>query len=365
MTMNIAWQKNYIMRGFPGNNHIPKTIVFAAGKSGGHIVPCITLAKNQKNIHKKTKNIFFTTTATLDNTIIANNIDIIDIHKTIPLTKLPQTWSEYIPFTWHLISSFFTALYTMYTTKPDYIVSTGGLVSLPVCLAGYFLNIPIHLYELNAIPGNAISTLAQLADEIHCCFYGLESYLPAKKIVHTNYPIRYSNQQINTNRMEARAALHLNPQKPTITILGGSQGSQFINNIMGQVLSIDPAYWKNIQIIHQTGHLQVEEVQKLYETNGISAYVFDYNPQLSDMYAAADVIIARAGAGSIFEADAFKKPCILIPLETAATDHQLYNARSMVQNNKSFLCLRQHELLENPIVLSHAIKEIITKEQSK
>lgn len=362
MTMNITWQKNCIPHGFPGNNHIPKTIVFAAGKSGGHIVPCITLAQHEKNMHKKTKNIFFTTTAPLDNTIIANNTAVIDIHKSIPLTKVPQTWYEYIPFTWHLISSFCTALYTMYITKTDYIISTGGIVSLPVCLAGYFLQIPIHLYELNAIPGNAITKLATFANEIHCCFYGLENYLPANKIVHTQYPIRYSKKQINTKSADARLALDLDPKKTTLTILGGSQGSQFINNIITQVLAIDVEHWKNIQIIHQTGHNQVAEVKKLYEKNGISAYVFDYNPQLSDMYAAADVIIARAGAGSIFETNAFKKPCILIPLETAATDHQLYNAHSMVQNSKSFSCLRQHELLENPTLLTHAIQRILKKE---
>lgn len=362
MTMNIVWQKNCIIHGFPGNNHVPKTIAFAAGKSGGHIVPCITLAQTEKikNIH--TKNIFFTTTSPLDATIIANNIDIIDLHKAIPLIQLPQTWLEYLPFTWHLISSFVTALYTLHTNKTDYIISTGGIVSLPVCLAGYILKIPIHLYELNAIPGNAITKLAKFADEIHCCFYGLENYLPANKIVHADYPIRYSKKQIETKCSDARLALHLDPKKFTLTILGGSQGSQFINSIMAQVLSIDHDYWKNIQIIHQTGHNQVMEVQKLYEKNNISAYVFDYNPHLSDMYAAADIIIARAGAGSIFEADAFKKPCILIPLETAATDHQLLNARSIVKDKRLFSFIRQYELMENPKALTTAIKSILKKE---
>jgi UDP-N-acetylglucosamine--N-acetylmuramyl-(pentapeptide) pyrophosphoryl-undecaprenol N-acetylglucosamine transferase len=361
--MNTAWQRNLITSGFPGNHNIhTKTIVFAAGKSGGHIVPCITLAAAEKKKNCTTKNIFFTTTSSLDKTIIENNKTVVDIHRPIELTQLPRKWYEYGSFIWHFCSSFCTALYVLFNTKPACIVSTGGIVALPICLAAYCLRIPIHLYELNATPGNAISKLALLADSIHCCFYGLDHYLPATKVVHAQYPIRYQTQEIEKDYVTARLALCLDPNKHTITILGGSQGSHFINSLITQVVSIDTDYWKQVQFIHQTGHNQVTEVKKLYQEKGIKAYVFDYSPNLSEMYAAADLVIGRAGAGTIFETAAFHKPCILIPLESHATDHQLFNAYSIVkQNPELFSLLRQDDLIKNPLSLTYSIQSLLKK----
>ncbi|HTM05648.1 MAG TPA: UDP-N-acetylglucosamine--N-acetylmuramyl-(pentapeptide) pyrophosphoryl-undecaprenol N-acetylglucosamine transferase [Patescibacteria group bacterium] len=358
--MNITWQKNLILSGFPGDSK--KTIVFAAGKSGGHIVPCLTIAAAEKKKNATTRNIFFTTTSSLDKTIIASNQIVVDMHKPIELMHLPRTWYEYGSFIWHFCSSFFTALYVFFDTKPSCIISTGGIVALPICLAGYCLRIPIHLYELNATPGNAISKLAPLAHSVHCCFHGLDDYFPTTKVIHTQYPIRYQTQEITKNCSTARQALHLDPDKTTITILGGSQGSQFINQILDQITSIDTVYWRDIQFIHQTGHKQVAEVKKLYQQKNITAHVFDYSPNLSEVYAAADLVIGRAGAGTIFETAAFKKPCILIPLETCATDHQLLNAYSIVkQIPELFSLLRQDDLTTNPLLLTYSIQSLLKK----
>lgn len=336
--------------------------MFAAGKSGGHIVPCLTLAAAEKKKNRFTKNIFFTTSSFLDTAIIKNNKSIVDVHKPIQLTKLPQKWYEYGSFIWHFCSSFCSAFYILFNTKPACIISTGGIVALPICLAAYCLRIPIHLYELNATPGNAISKLALLADSIHCCFYGLDNYLPATKVVHAEYPIRYQTEEIEKDCITARSALSLDPKKPTITILGGSQGSHFINNLITQLISTDSEYWKEIQFIHQTGINHVTEVKKLYQERGIQAYVFDYQPNLSEMYAAADLVIGRAGAGTIFETAAFHKPCILIPLETPATDHQLFNAYSIIkQNPTQFSFFRQDDLIKNPSLLICSIQSLLKK----
>lgn len=361
--MNTRWHKSLTIDGFPGNKNkaAHKTFVYAAGKSGGHIVPCITLATAEKK-DPTTTNIFFTTTGLLDKNIIENNKAVVDIHQSISLTHMPHTWHEYGPFFWHLCSSFCTAFYVLYTTKPACIFSTGGIVSLPVCLAGYILQIPIQLYELNAVPGNAITTLATLADTIHCCFTGLDQYLPPEKVVFTDYPIRYNSDEIQKNSPGARLSLGLDPHLPTITILGGSQGSQFINSIIDQITSIDRSYWKNVQFIHQTGHNQTEAVQALFKAKNIKAYVFDYSANLSSMYAAADMVIGRAGAGTIFETAAFNKPCILIPLETQATDHQLLNAhRIATQKPELFSVLRQEDITTNPSLLIDSIQSILKK----
>jgi UDP-N-acetylglucosamine--N-acetylmuramyl-(pentapeptide) pyrophosphoryl-undecaprenol N-acetylglucosamine transferase len=361
--MNIVWQKNLLINGFPGNNNFhTKTIIFAAGKSGGHIIPCLTLAAEEKKKNNRTKNIFFTTSSALDTSIIENNKGIVDVHKQIQLTQLPQKWYNYGSFIWYFCSSFCTALYVLFTTKPACIISTGGIVALPICLAAYFLRIPIHLYELNATPGNAISKLSLLADSIHCCFNGLDHYFPAAKVVHAQYPIRYHKQEIARDCATARAALCLDPDKHTITILGGSQGSHFINKLITHIISTDIDYWKQVQFIHQTGHNHVTELKKMYRDKGIKAYVFDYSPNLSEMYAAADLVIGRAGAGTIFETAAFQKPCILIPLETQINDHQLFNAYSITkQNPELFSLLRQDDLIKNPSSLTFSIQSLLKK----
>ena len=131
-------------------------ICFVAGKSGGHILPCLTLAQQYKQDNPESSILFFSTDASIDKSILKDQSTIAH-HITLPLGHFSQTRiHRYIQITWGLAHSFVASLYYLHTHKIKKVVSTGGLVALPVCLASMFLRIPVELYELNAVPRRAI-----------------------------------------------------------------------------------------------------------------------------------------------------------------------------------------------------------------
>jgi UDP-N-acetylglucosamine--N-acetylmuramyl-(pentapeptide) pyrophosphoryl-undecaprenol N-acetylglucosamine transferase len=215
--------------------------------------------------------------------------------------------------------------------RPEIIITTGGIVAIPPCLAGFILRIPITLYSLDAVPGKAIQFLAPFATSIITPFSSSQKYFSPHKCSAQLYPIKYRATADTCDQKTAVQQLGLSPEKKTIVVLGGSQGSLFLNNCMKKLVddpSFDP---ETTQIIHQTGSLDGTNWQSLYEKKNVTAYVLSYMPDLEQIYAAADLIICRAGAGTLFEIKFFNKPCIIIPLETNTTTHQVDNARAMSQ----------------------------------
>ena len=319
-------------------------LCFVAGKSGGHIIPCLTMAEHYKKQHPQAQIIFFSTNTPLDTKLLAQH----------PLL------AKQIPFKlnhiWHLARAFFTSIYYLHKLKPQKVISTGGLVSVPVCIAAKLLRIPIELHELNAVPGRATKFLAPLAQSIFVCFKKAQEFFPQKKCSIASYPIRYTHKQ-SVSPQAARTKLKLGPHRKTIFILGGSQGSVFINNVIKQILEDNDSMRNIIQVIHQTGSHDKTNWADLYQHYNIPAHVFPYANNLADCYTAADLIICRAGAGTLFEALFFNKPCIAIPLETKSTAHQLDNARTMtIEQPELFCVLRQRDIEAETGLLSKHIK---------
>lgn len=318
-----------------------KSICFAAGKSGGHIIPCLTIAQQQYPDHEI---LFFSTDAPLDMQIIGNQAD---YHITLPLGNLKYTrWYQYPLIVWYLCSSFFKSLYYLAKHKPTKIISTGGIVAIPVCVAGFLLRIPIELFELNVVPGKAIKALARLATTIYVCFPDAQTYLPSSIV--KDYPVRFTHTQ--TTPQEARVRIGLDPDKKTYFILGGSQGSLFLNNLMRQFVEqyANHAY----QVIHQTGAQDTTDWQMFYAQHQIPAQIFSYHHNLADYYAAADLVITRAGAGTLFELLFFNKPHMVIPLATKTTVHQRNNAYALAAQYPQ-LCrvFEQNQVENNPEIL--------------
>jgi UDP-N-acetylglucosamine--N-acetylmuramyl-(pentapeptide) pyrophosphoryl-undecaprenol N-acetylglucosamine transferase len=174
--------------------------------------------------------LFFSTDAPLDKSILEGQ-SIINQHVTLPLGQFSSTRiRRYIQITWQLIRSFVTSLYHLHTHKTEKVISTGGLVALPVCLAAMFLRIPVELYELNAVPGKAIKALAPLAQTIHVCFAHAIKYFPKNRCVYTPYPVRFNDAHKQISKEQACKELGLDPHKKTLFIMGGSQGSVQLNN---------------------------------------------------------------------------------------------------------------------------------------
>lgn len=312
-----------------------KTIAFVAGRSGGHVIPCATIAQKYKNIGFKT--VFFATNTKLDKQIL-DAYSYLDKIYYLDLDNIPRKKLHKIPsFIYQLISSFLKSIKFLKATKPSQIISSGGYIALPVCLAAKLLKIPVDFYELNVKPGAAIKFLSPIARTNYICFEKTAQYLKKTKL--TQYPIKF-NKQSKIDTKTAKIQLDLDPNKKTILILGGSQGSSFINKLILDWLKINNN--SEIQVIHQTGKADIELLLQEYSNLQIPAKVFDYSPDINLSYCAADFIIARAGAGTLFEILFFNKKALIIPLETKNNNHQLDNALEIAQKYpEQFTVLKQ------------------------
>ncbi len=329
-----------------------KTICCVAGKSGGHIIPCLTIARN--NNANKANILFFSANTPLDKTILSNN-SMVSWHIMLPLSSRAGSIIKTI---WHAACSFMISFFYLCKHRPTEIITTGGIVTIPTCVAGFILRIPITLYSLDAVPGKAIQALTPLATSIVTPFATSQEYFPAHKCSVAPYPIKYHTSSID--QIAALTQLQLSPHKKTLLILGGSQGSLFLNECMKHWIHDSSFMPKNIQIIHQTGSIDDTDWKQLYASKSVTAHVFSYYPDLALMYAAADLIICRAGAGTLFEIKFFNKPCIIIPLMTNTTTHQVDNARAMVSEYPELFCtLAQDDIEKDPTMLFMRIEEII------
>lgn len=335
-----------------------QTICFVAGRSGGHLIPALTLAQQRTQKNSALKVLFFSSNTALDKQI-AGNADVVDFYVPLKLDNVPLRKPWLLPvFGWQFCAAFFSARKHLKRHHPTSVLSTGGYIAIPVFLAARSLRIPVELFELNVVPGKATSFLARFARTIFICFEQTKKYLPQEKCQLAAYPIRH--KPIN-NPEEARTLalqqLHLSPQLKTVLVLGGSQGSVFLNNAIKKWVMSSPELGKTVQIIHQTGALDNARWQTLYKQAGVKAFVTDFSDAVRNFYAAADVVICRSGAGSLFETLFFKKPCITIPLETKENNHQLDNALAMQESYPDlFTVVRQEAINKDAQVLAKTLE---------
>ena len=304
-------------------------LCFVAGKSGGHLLPCITQAEKVLKSDTTSQVYLFSSGTPLDTKIMEKHPK---IEHYIPATldSIPYKQPWLFPFFIYNFISYFThSIYKLYCIKPAKIISFGGLNSIPVCLAGKILGIPFELHELNVEPGQAVKFLSYFTDTVYICFTQTADYFKSKKCIVAPYPIRFTDADKFYDKQKLLQEWNLSADRKTIVILGGSQGSVFVNQAIKSCLEHNEHLANNIQIIHQIGIHDQDNYKEFYQSHNIPAVVFAYNEQLQNFYNLADVIICRAGAGTLFEVDFFKKPCVIIPLQTDLNDHQLKNAYAM------------------------------------
>ncbi len=334
------------------------TLCFVAGKSGGHIIPCLTLARQHCTKNINTFVLFFSADTTLDHTIVSNN-PLVSLHIPLPFFFVQiRSFVDYCALPLRALASFIMSVFYLLKYKPTEIITSGGVVALPVCYAGFLLRIPISAYCLDAIPGKAIKALQPIATTINVCFKNAQKFLKNTRVV--PYPVKYAQEDRVLPQKQALNTLDLDPQKKTIVILGGSQGSLFLNECIKKWI-MDPSFPRqNVQIIHQTGSVDAINWQHLYTQNNIKPYVFSYRSDLAPIYAAADLIICRAGAGTLFEILFFDKKCIVIPLTTKTTTHQIDNARIIAKEYpKNFQWISQDEIEKDVTILFVKIKKLL------
>lgn len=316
-------------------------IALAGGGSGGHVYPLIAVAgalqeqaraakidlrlhyygsKDRFRIDIERQGIKFHPLLTGKLRRYASVLTIIDIPK--------------------IFLGFIQALFKLYALMPDVIFSKGGPGAFPVVLAGWFYRIPVIIHESDSVPGLTTLASARFARRIALSFEQTAPYFNPKKVILTGNPVR---QELLANRLsqeEAKHKLGFDPAKPLLFVTGGSLGAAKLNEFvilnLGTILPL-------VQVLHQTGPDNFMDTKKLAEAELVSlptsvSTQSRYEPlgymdmeQIKDALSAADIILARAGSSSISEASASGKPVILVPLASAARDHQNENAQAFAQ----------------------------------
>ncbi len=242
-------------------------------------------------------------------------------------------------FPFKLLSSLWNANKIIKNFKPDVVIGTGGFASGPTLIRASAKGIPTLIQEQNSYPGITNKLLAKKARKICVAYDGLERFFPKSKIIKTGNPVRQDLLTISTKRNEALDYFKLDKTKTIVVIIGGSLGARAINKLIES--QIEWLVAQNVQVIWQTGKLYYKEYKKYDNVEGVQTYAFLNKMDLT--YAAADIIISRAGAGSISELCIVGKPTIFIPSPNVSEDHQTKNAQAIVDKNAAIL-LKESEL---------------------
>jgi len=241
-----------------------------------------------------------------------------------------------------VLKGYFEARKLMKKYKPDIVFSKGGFVAVPVVLAAKHYKVPVIIHESDMTPGLANKICIPAASKVCCNFPETLKYLPEDKAVLTGSPIR--EELLHGDRLAGLQYAHLSADRPVILIIGGSLGSVTVNQAVRSIL---PQLLKTYQVIHICGKGNLDE--SLIGTEGYVQYEYVDKP-LRHLFAAADLIISRAGANSICEILALRKPNILIPLSAAASrGDQILNAESF--ENQGFSEVLTEENLAPTIIL--------------
>jgi UDP-N-acetylglucosamine--N-acetylmuramyl-(pentapeptide) pyrophosphoryl-undecaprenol N-acetylglucosamine transferase len=203
--------------------------------------------------------------------------------------------------------------------RPDVVLGFGGYSSFPTVMAASWRGVPAMIHEQNAVPGMANKVLAVVARRVAVGFKDALARFPRSKGVWTGNPVRPLDEGVPSE--QARREFGLAPDKSTVLVFGGSQGSRILNTEAAAVLA-----GMDVQVIHITGNDALQQVAQVYRATGVACVVQAYMDRIGLAYAAADLVIGRAGAGTVTELGVLGVPAVLIPYP-GANDHQKYNAR--------------------------------------
>lgn len=333
--------------GLPALKGKQKTIGYVGGRSGGHIVPGLTHARLHVDKNPDDQILFIATDTPLDVAIVSTAAHVrTKLYLNLP--NVPRRVFALPTFAYRFGVAFIQSFRAMRSQRVTQLISMGGYVSLPVCLAARCLRIPISLFELNAHPGRATLFLAPHVTDVSICFESAQKSF-SRTTTCVSYPLQYTQMPGEQELIDHKQQHGLSADKKVVLVLGGSQGSVFLNGLIGRWLDAVPSVRDTVHIVHQTGANDPCDWNAWYRERKIAATVFHYSNDLALWYSCADLVICRAGAGTLFEVAFFKKPCLIIPLITTETSHQVDNAKAMVAQSPELFCmLNQSDIQQNP-----------------
>lgn len=327
-------------------------IIISGGGTGGHIFPAVSIANAIKEQHPDAEILFVGAEGRMEmQRVPAAGYKIIGL----PIAgfnrkNLLKNFSVLIK----IIRSQLKARKIIKDFQPHAAVGVGGYASGPTLKMAGMMGIPTLIQEQNSYAGVTNKLLAKKADKICVAYEGMERFFDKEKIILTGNPVRQGLLKF-INKEEAIRSFGLDPQKKTILIVGGSLGARTINNCV--MKGLDKIKHSDVQFIWQTGKFYIDEARKTVKQAGElpMLYTTDFISDMATAYSAADLVISRAGAGSISEFCLLQKSVILVPSPNVAEDHQTKNALALV-NKEAALYVKDAEA-ENEL-LDLAIKTV-------
>lgn len=301
-------------------------VLLAGGGTGGHLYPLLVVANKLREMKGDDVELLYIGPTNRLSKIILEENGI----KTQSIVT--AKWRRYFSIDnfidiFRFPISLAQSLFLVWKYMPDVVFSKGGFGSITPTIAARLYWIPILIHESDAVPGFANRFIATISDVVATSFEESALYFKKYKVLVTGNPIRKTILEGHADAAREKFGLH--DGKPIILVLGGSQGSQLINN---KIVEILPRLLRGYQVIHQVGEGKLKDVEHRAGELGIKIERSEYHPveylgeEITDAYQVSDLVISRAGAGSITEIAAAKKPSILVPLGNSANGHQVSNA---------------------------------------
>lgn len=301
-------------------------VLLVGGGTGGHFYPLISIAETLKTTVSDLKLYYAGPTEYDHDALVAENIQFLSI----PAGKQRRYFSI-LNFLDPFKTAFglFVAIFKLYVIYPDVVMSKGGYTSVPVIIAAWFLRIPVVIHESDAVPGKANLLGTRFARTVIVSYPETITMFKHLNVVHLGIPIRKS--LLTTPSERTVDLLGIDPNRPVLLVIGGSQGAEMINNL---ILTSLNGLLTNFSIIHQTGIHNIEVCKSTADNLVTDASLREhYHPtaflsgnMLNNAYHAASIIISRAGSNSIYEIALHNKPSILIPIPETISHDQRTNA---------------------------------------
>jgi UDP-N-acetylglucosamine--N-acetylmuramyl-(pentapeptide) pyrophosphoryl-undecaprenol N-acetylglucosamine transferase len=313
---------------------IIERVIISGGGTGGHIFPAIAIADEIKKRNPLAKVLFVGAKGKMEMEKVPQagykieGLEIAGFQRKFTFSNL------LLPI--KIAKSLLKARKIIKRFKPDLVIGVGGYASGPTLKMAQFIGIPTVIQEQNSFPGKTNRILAKRSECICTAYEGMEKYFPKTRLVLTGNPVRKELTAVNHDKKEALEMFHLNPELPTVLVIGGSLGAKTLNRSM--LHGVDEFNKEGIQLLWQCGKNYFERLQdELIVKDKTNIHLHQFISRMDFAYAAADVIISRAGAISVSELSIVGKPVILVPSPNVSEDHQTKNAMALVEKNAAIL----------------------------
>lgn len=308
--------------------------IIAGGGTGGHIFPAVAIADALKQAQPECEILFVGASGRMEMEKVPQagyeivGLEVVGLQRSLTLKNLL--------FPYKLLKSLAQAFRVLRNFKPAACIGVGGYASGPILFIAAFLGIDIFIQEQNSYPGITNKILSKFAKKIFVAYDGMEHFFKKEKIVLSGNPVRIDITGNLPSKIEALQFFGLEENKKTILVIGGSLGARTINE--ATEINIDFYHQNHLQLLWQTGKIYYDDIiQRTQDKFSKEIKIHQFIKEMSVAYAAADIIISRAGALSISELCIIGKPTILIPSPNVSEDHQTKNAMALVQKNAAIL----------------------------